>query len=73
MGKEKNVNKILVGKPNEKRPLRRARHRREHGFKMDLTDTSWDSVEWILLVQDRDQLQALVNMVINLQVLAPQS
>jgi hypothetical protein len=41
--------------------------------KMDLRETTSEGVEWIHLVQDRDQWQALVNTVIKLQVLAPQS
>jgi hypothetical protein len=40
---------------------------------MDLREIGWDSVEWIQLAQDRDQWQGLVNMVVNLRVLAPQS
>jgi len=44
----------LVRKPNRKRPLRRPRHRRED-IKMALRKTEWEDVNWIHLVQDRDQ------------------
>jgi len=73
MGEERNVYKVLMGKPEGKRPLGRPRHRWEDGIRMDLREIGWGSVEWIQLAQDRDRWQALVNMVMNLQVLAPQS
>jgi hypothetical protein len=62
-----------VGKPEEKRPLERPRRRWEDGIKMDLGEIGWEGVEWIHLAQDRDRWQALVNAVMNLQVLAPHS
>jgi hypothetical protein len=73
MGEERNVYKVLVGKPEGKRPLGRPRHRWEDGIRMDLREIVWGSVEWIQLAQDRDQWQALVNTVMNLRVLVPQS
>jgi hypothetical protein len=73
IGGERKVNKVLVGKPEGKRTLRRLRHRWEDGIRMDLRDTGWGRVEWIQVAQDRDQWQALVNTVMNLQVLMPQS
>jgi hypothetical protein len=60
------------GRPEGRRPLRRPRHRWEDGIKMDLREIGLEGVEWMYLVQDRDQWQALVNMVMNLLVLAPQ-
>jgi hypothetical protein len=45
MGEERKVYKVLVGKPKEKRPLGRPRHRWEDGIKMDLRETSWKGVE----------------------------
>jgi hypothetical protein len=69
MGKERNVYKVLMGKPEGKRPLGRPRHRWEDGIRMDLREIGWGSVEWIHLAQDR----ALVNAVMNLQVLMPWS
>jgi hypothetical protein len=73
MGEERNVYKVLVGKPEGKRPLGRPRHRWEDGIRMDLREIVWGSVEWIQLAQDRDQWQALVDTVMNLRVLVPQS
>jgi hypothetical protein len=73
MGEERNVYKVLMGKPEGKTPLVRPRHRWEDGIRMDLREIGWGSVEWIQLAQDRDQWQALVNTVMNLRVLAPQS
>jgi hypothetical protein len=65
------VYKVLMGKPEGKRPLARPRHRWEDGISMDLSETGWGSVDWIQVAQDRDQWWALVNTVMNLQVLAP--
>jgi hypothetical protein len=73
MGEGRNVYRVLVGKPEGKRPLGRPRRRWEDGIKMDLGETGWGGVEWIHLAQDRDQWRALVNAVMNLQVLAPRS
>jgi hypothetical protein len=52
---------------------RRPRHKSEDVIKMDLRETGWEDVDWIHDVQDRDQWQALVNVVMNLWVpiLAP--
>jgi hypothetical protein len=63
----------MVGKPEGKKPLGRPRRRWEDGVKMDLREIGWGSVEWIHLAQDRDHWRALVNTVMNLRVLAPQS
>jgi hypothetical protein len=73
MGEERNVYKVLMGKPEEKRPLGRPRRRWEDGIRMDLREIGWESVEWILLAQDRDRWRALVNTAMNLWVLAPRS
>jgi hypothetical protein len=73
MGQERKVYKVLVGKPNGKRPPGRPRHRWEDGIRMDLGQIGWMSVEWIQLAQDRKQWWALVNMEINLWVLVPKS
>jgi hypothetical protein len=62
-GEERKVYKILVGKPEGKRLLRRPRHRWEDGIRMDLRESGWGSVEWIQLAPDRDQWQALMNTV----------
>jgi hypothetical protein len=66
------VYKVLMGKPEGKRLLGRPRRRWEDGIRMDLRDIGWGGgVDWIRLAQDRDRWQALVNMVMNLQVLTP--
>jgi hypothetical protein len=73
MGKERKVYKVLVGKTKGKRLLGRPRRRWEDGISMDLMELSWGSVKWIHLAQDRGWWRALVNTVVNLQVLAPRS
>jgi hypothetical protein len=73
MGEESNVYRVLMGKPEGKRPFERARHRWEDGIRMDLREIGWESVDWLQLAQDRDWWRALVNTVMNLRVLAPQS
>jgi hypothetical protein len=73
MVEKRNVYKVLVGKPEGKRPLGRPRHRWEDGIRMDLREIGWVSVEWIQLAQDSDRWRALVNTVINLRILTPRS
>jgi hypothetical protein len=73
MGEERNVYKVLVGKPEGKRPLGRRRRGWEVGIRMDLRQIGWGSVEWIQLAQDRDQWRGLVNTMMNLRILAPRS
>jgi hypothetical protein len=73
MGEWGNVYRVLVGKPEGKRPLERPRCRWEDGIKMDLREIGWGGVEWIHLAQDRDRWQAVVNAVMNLRVLAPRN
>jgi hypothetical protein len=67
------VYKVLVGKPEGKRPLLKQRHRWEDGIRMDFSDIGWEHVDWIQLAQDRDQWRAVVNAVMNLHVRASQS
>jgi hypothetical protein len=71
MGEERKVYRILVGKPEGKRPLGRPRRRWDNGIRMGLREISWESVEWIQLDQDRALWRALVYTVMNLRVLAP--
>jgi hypothetical protein len=71
MGEGRNVYRVLVGKPEGKRPLGRPRRRWEDGIKTDLGEIGWGGVEWIQLAQDRDLLRAVVSAVMNLRVLAP--
>ena len=67
VGERRCVYRILVGKPDRKRPLGRPRHRWEDNIKMDLQEVGCGGMDWIELAQDRDRWQALVN-VMNLQV-----
>jgi hypothetical protein len=73
MGEERKVYKVLVGKPEGKRPLGRPSRRWEDGIRMDLRETGLGGVDWIRLSQDRDRWRAVVIAVMNLQVLAPRS
>jgi hypothetical protein len=57
-----------VGKPEGKRQLGRPRCRWVNNMKMDLREVGWDGMDWIDLVQNRDQLRTLLNTVINFQV-----
>jgi hypothetical protein len=67
-GEKRNACRILVGKPQGKRPLGRPRCRGVDNIKIDLRKTEWDGMDWNDLAQDRDQWRALVNMVMNLWV-----
>jgi hypothetical protein len=68
MGEKRNVYRLLVGKPEGKRPLGRPRCRWIDNFKMDLLEIGLSVVDWIGLAQDRYRWIALVNLVMNLQV-----
>jgi hypothetical protein len=59
MREKKNAYRILVGKPEGKRPLGTPRRRWVNNIKMDLREIGWDRVEWIEMAQDRDQWRAL--------------
>jgi hypothetical protein len=67
-GEKGNAYRILVGKPEGKRPLGRPRRRWEDNIRMDLGEIEWGGLDWIDLAQDRDQWRALVNTVMNLRV-----
>jgi hypothetical protein len=67
-GEERGVYRILVGKPEGKRPLRRPRHRWEDNIRMDLQEVGRGGGDWIGLVQDRDSWRAIVNAVMNIRV-----
>jgi hypothetical protein len=71
MGEERKLYEVLVGKPEERRPLGRPRRRWEDGIRMDLGETGWWGVDWIRLARDRDRWWAVVSAVMNLRVLAP--
>jgi hypothetical protein len=68
MGEKRNAYRILVGKPEGKRPLGRRRRRWEDNIRMDVRDLGWGGMDWIDLAQDRNQWRALVNTVMNLRV-----
>jgi hypothetical protein len=68
MGGKRNAYRILVGKPEGKRPLGRPRRRWADNIKMDLREIGWGGMDWIYLAQDRDQWRALANTLINLLV-----
>jgi hypothetical protein len=63
-GEKRTAYKILVGKPEEKRPLRRPR---VDNIRMDLEEIGWDGVNWIDVAQNRDKWRTLVNTAMNLR------
>jgi len=69
MGEKRGVYRDLVGKPEGKIPLGRPRCGWEDNIKMDLQAVLCGGMDWIKLAQDRDRWQALVNVIMNLQVL----
>jgi hypothetical protein len=62
------VYRVLVGRPEEKRPLGRPRRRWEDNIKLDIREIGIDEANWIRLAQDRVQWWAFVNTVMNLRV-----
>jgi hypothetical protein len=69
MGEKRNVYRLLVGKPERKRPLIRPRRRWMDNIKMHLLERGLSVVDWIGLAQDMYSWRALVNSVMNLRVL----
>jgi len=67
-GERRCVYRVLVGKPEGKRPLGRPRHRWEDNIKMELQEVGCGGMDWIELAQDRDRWRALVNVIMNLRV-----
>jgi hypothetical protein len=68
MGEKRSAYRLLVGKPEGKRPLGRPILRWVDNIKMDLLEIGWGRVDWIGLAQDRNKWKALVNAVMNLRV-----
>jgi len=68
MGERRGVYRVLVGKPEGKRPLGRPRRRWEDNIKIDLQEVGCGGMDWIGLAQEGDRWWALVNAVMNLQV-----
>ena len=68
MEQSRNAFRVLVGKPEGKRPLGRPRRRSEDNIKMDLREVGCDPGKWIDLAEDRDQWRAYVRAVMNLRV-----
>jgi hypothetical protein len=68
MGEKRNVYRLLVGKPEGKRPQGRPRHRWMDNIKMHVLEIGLSVVDWIGLAQDRYRWRARVNSVLNLQV-----
>jgi len=67
-GKRRGVCRVLVGKPEGKRPLGRPKHRWEDNIKLYYQEVGCGDVDWIDLVQVRDRWRALVTAVMNLRV-----
>jgi hypothetical protein len=67
-GEKRNAYRLLVGKPEGKRPLGRQRSRWVDNIRMDLGEMGCGDVDWIGLAQDRKRWRALVNSVFNLRV-----
>jgi hypothetical protein len=67
-GEKRKAYRLLVGKPDGRRPLERPRCRWLDNIRMDLVEVKWVDVDWIGLAQDRDRRRALVNSVLNLRV-----
>ena len=68
MGERRGVHRVLVGKPEEKRPLERPRRRWEDNIKMDLQEVGGGCEDWMELAQDSDRWRALVTTVMNFRV-----
>jgi hypothetical protein len=67
-GEGRGVYRVLIGKPEVKRPLGRPRRRWKENIKMDLREIRIDGANWIRLAEDRVQLRTFVNTITNLQV-----
>jgi hypothetical protein len=68
MGEKENAYRLLVGKPEGRRPLERRRRKWLDNIRMNLVEVGWGNVDWIGLTQDKDMWRSLVNSVLNLRV-----
>jgi hypothetical protein len=68
MGEGRGVYRVLIGRPEGKRPLGRPRRRREDDIRIDLKEMGFNGANWIQLAQDRVQWQSLVSKVMNVRV-----
>jgi len=68
MGERRGKYGVLVGTPEEQRPLGRPRRRWEDNIKMDLQEGGCGGMDWIEMAQDMDRWRALVNAVMNFRV-----
>jgi hypothetical protein len=68
MGEGRGAYRILVGRPEGRRPLGRPRRRWEDNIKLDLQEVGWGGMDWIDMAEDRDRWRALVSAVMNLRV-----
>jgi hypothetical protein len=68
MGEKRNAYRLLVGKPEGRRPIGRPRRKWLDNIRMDLAVVGWSDVDLIGLAQDRDRWAALANSVLNLRV-----
>ena len=68
IGESRGVYRVLVGKPEGKRPLGRPRRRWKDNIKMGLQEVGCEGVDWFDLAQDRDRWRGLVNAEMNLRV-----